>query len=101
MKAPTLRMREWRKKNPERQKENDRLFRLRHPDKIKENNKRRWAEHREEESARNKAYYPRYYQANREKIKAKRRGARHQVTQEWVELKTAEQDGCCAICRTP
>jgi Recombination endonuclease VII len=66
-----------------------------------EKNVRHYEKHRDEELARNKAYYPGYYEKNQETIKAKRRNRRHNITQEWFDAKLIEQDNRCAICRQP
>jgi len=64
-----------------------------------ERNKRFYERHKDEENARNRMYYPKWYAENKEAIKARRRDARHKVTQEWVDKKTQEQGGRCAICQ--
>ena len=66
-----------------------------------EKNKRRYEKHRDAELARNKAYYPSYYEKNRERLKHRTRNTRHRVTQEWVNAKMAEQNNCCVICLKP
>lgn len=64
-------------------------------------NHRFYERHKDAELARNKAYYPAYYEKNRQTIKDKRRNARHRITQEWFESTRAAQDFKCAICREP
>ena len=79
----------------------DKKFRQNHLEQFRGKDKRRYEENRESELARNKAYYPSYYEKNRDRLKHRTRNTRHQVTQEWVNKKTEEQNNCCAICLKP
>lgn len=72
-----------------------------HPLTQQERNERHYQNHRDKELARNKAYYPSYYEKNKEVIKAKRRNARHGITQQWYDGKLEEQQNRCAICLQP
>jgi hypothetical protein len=83
----------------EKQKEADKNFRQRHPEKMMAKDKKRYEENRESELARNKAYYPTYYEKNKEEIKFRRRCYMHGCTFEWLESKLKEQDNRCAICK--
>ena len=85
----------------EKQKENDRRYRLRHPEKMTLKRRKRYLENREQQLADNKAYYPTYYAKNCERIKRERRNRLHAITQEQLDQLLSEQNNCCAICQRP
>lgn len=66
-----------------------------------ERNKRFYSNHRDSTLARNKAYYPAYYEKNGDSIRNKRRNARHGINQEWFDAKLEQQNHCCALCGNP
>lgn len=66
---------------------------------MKEKDKKRYEQNRESELARNKAYYPAYYEKNGEAIRLRRRCYHHGCTPEWLEQKRIDQKNCCAICK--
>jgi hypothetical protein len=78
--------------------EADKRYRERHPEKAKAKDRKRYEENRESELARNKAYYPTYYEKNKDAIRFRRRCYMHGCTTEWLENKLKEQDNRCAIC---
>ena len=84
-----------------RQRAADKKYRLNNPEKCKDKDRKRYEENKESELARNKAYYPTYYEKNKEKIKTGRRNRLHGIDSTWFDAKMAEQDNKCALCRLP
>jgi hypothetical protein len=99
MKPSILKMCKWRKKNKERQRENDRRFRMKHRSRMLAKYRKRYINNRQSELARNKAYYPAYYKKHGKAIRLRRRCHIHGCTSKWIEEKLIEQQNRCAVCR--
>lgn len=97
MKASALKMRRWRKKNRKRQLELDAKWRKNNPEKIQAKNSKWYKENRESELARN----AKYTQKNLKKIAKRARLRLHGMTSEEHDVKLAEQDNKCAVCKKP
>lgn len=97
MKAATLRMRKWRKKNRQRQRENDRRWRKNNLSKARAKNREWYKNNKEKEAIRNAEYT----QKNLKKIAKRARLRLHGMTAEEHDAKMAEQDNKCAVCRKP
>lgn len=95
MKKSTLKMRRWRKKNRERQRENDRRWRKNNPEKVRAKQKRWYKENRESELARN----AKYHRDHREEVAARHRLGRRRMTQEQHDALLKKQKHRCGICR--
>ena len=95
MKAATLKMRRWRKKNKKQNLENDRRWRRENIEKAKANNRAWYSRNRQQELKRNAAYLKKTAKQVNQRVRLRR----HNLTQEQHEVKIAEQNNCCAICR--
>jgi hypothetical protein len=97
MKSGTLKMREWRKKNPERQRENDRRWRGNNLKKARAKNRKWYWANRDYKLKQNELYI----EKNRKKVNARIRLHRHGMTRQQHDDLLREQKGCCAICQRP
>jgi hypothetical protein len=92
-----VRMRKWREKNRERQRETNRRWRKNNLKAARANCRKWYRKNRDAEIARN----AQYYRDNKEAQAKRIRITHHGVTREWFDLKLIKQDNKCAICRKP
>jgi hypothetical protein len=95
MRAASLRMRHWRKKNRNRDLQNQRNWRKNNLEKSRRKNREWYKRNRKSEAARNKEYI----EKNRTKINTRVRLKRHGMSVEEHKALEKEQQGRCAICR--
>lgn len=96
MKAATLRMRRWRKKNRNRQRAADRRFRKKHSKRINANQRKKYWINRKKHLARN----AKYHRDNRKKVAKRHRLVAFRMSSEQHDLKLKNQNKRCAVCRT-
>ena len=90
-----IKMRRWRKKNRERQRENDRRWRKKHLKEARAKYRDWYRRNRKKQLKRNREYIER----NRKKVNARIRLHNHGMTQEEHDLRMKQQRNRCAICR--
>ena len=90
-----LKMRRWRRKNRERQRENDRRWRKNNLKKARAKNRKWYRENRERELARNAVYH----RKNRKKVAIRHRLVRRRMTQAQHDALLKKQKNRCAVCR--
>jgi Recombination endonuclease VII len=95
MKEATLRVRRWREKNRERQREADRRFRKRHLKEIRAKEREYYWANRKQELARSAEYA----RKNKDKIAKRARLKKHRMTQEEHDALMLKQQNRCAVCR--
>jgi len=97
MKSATLRMRNWRKHNPERQRENDRRWRRKNLSKARAKNRAWYKKNREYKLQQNRLWYEKNYK--KKEVKTRIRLRKHRMTRQEHDLRLKEQQNRCAICR--
>src|SRR6266850_1750444 len=95
IKLATLRMRKWRKKNPEKQREADRRYRERHPEKCRIKQRVWYRNNRAYALNQNRLWH----QKNKKKVRIRARLKKHRMTQQEHDHLLRKQKNRCAICR--